>query len=188
MTPQASDLPNPKNEGFASGAEPLKPKVIGKKKGSNSKHEPILPPRKQIRKTQPRNPVARGGSQKRGRGRGGFLKSSHAPSTRKHNGNARRQKEGSEQTKDEEGIKSAATLPSSNQNTDQEAMKSKSKGKRKGSAATASLPRNAKSNKISKGKNSKVSAPKAKRSYNKKSKKLETKPDAECVNFDKNEP
>ena len=52
---------------------------------------------------------------------------------------------------------------------------------------TAPLSRNAKSNKISKGKNT-VSTPKTKRSYNKKSKKLETNPaPVECANLDNKE-
>jgi len=67
-------------------------------------------------------------------------------------------------------------LPSTNQNNESVETKSKGKGKRRGPVPTAPLSRNTKSNKISKGKTNKVGTPKPKRSYNKKSKKLETNP------------
>lgn len=67
-------------------------------------------------------------------------------------------------------------MATTNQKAESVESKSKGKGKRRGPVPTAPLSRNAKSNKISKGKTNKVGTPKPKRSYNKKSKKLETNP------------
>lgn len=55
-------------------------------------------------------------------------------------------------------------------------IKAKGKGKQRGPGQNGPLGRNPKSNKISKGKTNKVGTPKTKRSYNIKSKKLETIP------------